>query len=280
MRVIRSIAEMVESGRALRSEGGVVGFVPTMGYLHAGHLSLIALSRARAARTVVSVFVNPTQFGPNEDFEKYPRDEQHDLALCEDAGVDVVFIPAPADMYAADASVSIEENQLSRVLCGRSRPVHFAGVCTVVAKLFHIVQPDVAVFGQKDAQQVAVIRRMVRDLFFAVEIVVAPIIREEDGLALSSRNVYLRPEERREALGLSQTLLGIRERWQGGMRAAPMLSAWGQDYLQRHYSGVELEYLVFCDADSLVPVEVVDAGCLVALAARVGCTRLIDNILL
>ena len=280
MRVIRSIAEMVESGRALRSEGGVVGFVPTMGYLHAGHLSLIALSRARAARTVVSVFVNPTQFGPNEDFEKYPRDEQHDLALCEDAGVDVVFIPARADMYAADASVSIEENHLSRVLCGRSRPVHFAGVCTVVAKLFHIVQPDVAVFGQKDAQQVAVIRRMVRDLFFAVEIVVAPIIREEDGLALSSRNVYLRPEERREALGLSQTLLGIRERWQGGIRAAPMLSAWGQDYLQRHYSGVELEYLVFCDADSLVPVEVVDAGCLVALAARVGCTRLIDNILL
>jgi len=264
----------------MREGGQTVGLVPTMGYLHEGHLALVSLCRARADRTVVSIFVNPTQFGPQEDFAQYPRDEQRDLTLCEAAGVDVVYLPPVADVYAADASVVIREEQLSRVLCGRARPGHFAGVCTVVGKLFHIVQPGLAVFGQKDAQQVAVIRRMVRDLFFPVEIVVGPIVREPDGLAMSSRNVYLSSAERQEALGLWQTLCGIRAQWQSGVHASAALGTWGQDHLQRHYPGIELEYLVFCDPETLEPVVTVPAGGLVAVAARVGRTRLIDNLLL
>jgi pantoate--beta-alanine ligase len=280
MRVIRSTPDMIAARAAMRADPVRVGFVPTMGYLHEGHLSLVQLARAQAAVTVVSLFVNPTQFGPNEDFEKYPRDEARDLALCEKAGVDLVFIPQPGDMYAADASVSIVERKLSGILCGRSRPGHFDGVCTIVAKLFHVVQPAVAVFGQKDAQQVAVIKRMVRDLFMPVEIVVGEIVREPDGLAMSSRNVYLSAGQRHEALGLSATLQGIRQRWREGARSAAELEAWGRQNLEHHYQGIILDYLVICDPATLLPCDRVGQGALVAIAAKVGVTRLIDNILI
>ncbi len=280
MKVLRTTSDMLHArwhcGMGAETS---VGFVPTMGYLHDGHLALIQLARRRAAWVVVSLFVNPTQFGPNEDFAQYPRDEKRDLALCEEAGVDVVFIPTPSEIYAADASVSVVENQLSEGMCGSTRPGHFNGVCTVVAKLFQIVRPDFAVFGQKDAQQVAVIKRMVRDLFFSVEIVVGPIVREKDGLALSSRNVYLHKPEREQALGLYATLQEMQAQWEMDMRDAQSLTAWGRQYLVDHYPEVELEYLVICDPDSLLPCADVQAGTLIAIAARVGQTRLIDNIL-
>jgi len=280
MRVIHSTPDMIAARSAMRPGAQRVGFVPTMGYLHAGHLSLIRVAREHATRTVVSLFVNPTQFGPHEDYETYPRDEVRDLALCEQAGVDVVFTPSPAEVYAPDASISIVESTLSKGLCGQSRPGHFNGVCTVVAKLFQIVQPDLAVFGQKDAQQVAVIKRMVRDLFLPVEIVVGPIVREPDGLALSSRNVYLDAGQRQQALGLYATLTGIRQQWQAGMRQVRELERWGRRYLADAYPGVLLEYLVCCDPDTLVACKTVEQGCLVAIAARVGQTRLIDNMLI
>ena len=280
MRVIRTTRDMLRMRAEEQSDTMSIGLVPTMGYLHEGHLSLIRLARAQATFVVVSLFVNPTQFGPGEDFDQYPRDEERDLALCKEAGVDVVFIPSSADIYAEDASVSLVEDQLSLGLCGQNRPGHFDGVCTVVAKLFQIVRPDVAVFGQKDAQQVAVIKRMVRDLFFPIEIVVGPIVRESDGLALSSRNVYLHAEQRQQALGLYATLAGVRAQWQGGVKDTQELEHWGCQQLADQYPGVKLEYLVFCDPDTLVPCETVQEGSLVAIAARVGTTRLIDNIIL
>ena len=280
MKIIRTIQSLRCARQELRHEGARVGFVPTMGYLHAGHVSLIRLARHRASHVVVSLFVNPTQFGPGEDFGQYPRDEQHDMELCEKAGVDVVFVPSASVMYASDASVFIVEKALSGGLCGKTRPGHFEGVCTVVAKLFQIVQPDLAVFGQKDAQQVAVIKRMVRDLFFPLEIVVGPIVRESDGLAMSSRNVYLDAQQREQALGLFATLTGIQAQWQAGSRNATALEHWGRQHLAGGYPGVMPEYLVFCDPQTLVPCEVVSPGSLVAIAARVGQTRLIDNIIL
>ena len=280
MRVIRTTRDMLRMRAEEQSDIMSIGLVPTMGYLHEGHLSLIRLARAQATFVVVSLFVNPTQFGPGEDFDQYPRDEERDLALCKEAGADVVFIPSCADIYAEDASVSLVEDQLSRGLCGTKRPGHFNGVCTVVAKLFQIVRPDLAVFGQKDAQQVAVIKRMVRDLFFPVEIVVGPIVREPDGLALSSRNVYLDASQRQQALGLYATLTGIQMQWNKGIFDASVLEGWGRQTLADQYPDVSLEYLVFCDPDTLVPCETVQEGSLVAIAARVGTTRLIDNIIL
>jgi len=278
MKIVRATSEMRQE-RSNR-HAGPVGFVPTMGYLHEGHLSLIRLARKRTSCVIVSLFVNPTQFGPGEDFAQYPRDEQRDLALCEEAGVDLVFIPTPTDIYAPDASVSLKEDRLSDCLCGKSRPGHFNGVCTVVAKLFQIVQPDIAVFGQKDAQQVAIIKRMVRDLLFPVDIVVGPIVREQDGLALSSRNIYLDAQQRQQALGLFATLSGVRAQWQAGTRDAQELVQWGRQHLAQEYPGVTLEYLVCCDPETLIPRETVQGGTLVAIAARVGQTRLIDNIIL
>jgi len=234
MKVVESIGEMVALSDAFRREGSRIGLVPTMGYLHEGHLSLVRESVARGAVTVVSNFVNPVQFGANEDFSTYPRDFERDCRLCREAGVAIVFSPSPESMYAADRSVLVEERALANGLCGASRPGHFAGVCTVVAKLFNIVRPDLAVFGQKDAQQLAVIRRMVRDLDFQVEIIGAPIVREADGLAMSSRNVYLSDAERVQALGLNRVLAfaagrcgmasampgGCARRWRISWRAA------------------------------------------------------------
>ncbi len=280
MRVVTSIGEMVALTNAFRANGVRVGLVPTMGYLHEGHLSLVRESAARCGATVVSLFVNPVQFGDNEDFSSYPRDFERDCQLCREAGVSVVFSPAPEAMYAPDRSVTVEERALASGLCGASRPGHFAGVCTVVAKLFNIVRPDVAVFGQKDAQQLAVIRRMVRDLDFQVEIVGAPIVREADGLAMSSRNVYLSVAERAQALGLNRVLAFAAGQVADGQCAARPLREAMTAFLASAYPGVEVDYIAIVDAATLAPLETVAGEALLAIAARVGRTRLIDNLTL
>jgi pantoate--beta-alanine ligase len=254
--------------------GKRVGCVPTMGYLHAGHLSLIEEARQQADVVCVTLFVNPTQFGPNEDFEAYPRDEERDLQLCRDAGVDVVFVPSPEMMYAPDASVFVDEQKLQHCLCGARRPGHFRGVCTVVAKLFNIVQPDVAVFGQKDYQQVAVIRRMVRDLNFSIDIVMAPTLREPDGLAMSSRNVYLSERERQNALGLNFALKSLGGVGAGHPAAEPLREQM-RSVLEQH--GLIEDYVAIVDADTLEPVAHVEPGNVALIAAYCGKTRLIDN---
>ncbi len=280
MNVVETVRSVAALADGFRRQGLRVGLVPTMGALHAGHLSLVRESAARCDITVVSIFVNPVQFGANEDFGSYPRDMERDCQLCREAGVDVVFHPSVAAMYAPDASLSVVERSLSVGLCGASRPGHFAGVCTVVAKLFNIVRPDLAVFGRKDAQQLAVIRRMVRDLNFRIEIIGAPVIREPDGLAMSSRNVYLSALERAQALGLNRALVLAAEAAQAGRRDVHHLKAEVEAFLRRGYPGVVMEYIAFVDSDELTPLEIAVPGTLLALAARVGRTRLIDNTLL
>lgn len=281
MKVAESVSAMVAMADSFRRHGQRIGLVPTMGYLHEGHLSLIRESAMRCDITVVSIFVNPVQFGAGEDFATYPRDLDRDSRLCREAGVQVVFAPPPEDMYAPDRSVSVTESLLSTGLCGASRPGHFAGVLTVVAKLFNIVRPDVAVFGQKDAQQLSVIRRMVRDLNFRLEIIGAPIVRESDGLAMSSRNVCLSMEERAQALGLSRVLAFAAARVAQGLRDAETLRGVMFDFLRERYPGVNVEYIALVDAETLAPRCTVEGGLtLLALAARVGRTRLIDNLLL
>ncbi len=259
--------------------GRVVGLVPTMGGLHEGHLSLIREARRRCDVVAVSIFVNPTQFGPAEDYDAYPRRERDDLALCEAEGADAVFLPAPADMYPADASVWVEETVLSKGYCGAQRPGHFRGVCTVVAKLFNIVWPDVAVFGQKDFQQVAVIRRMVRDLNFPVEIVRAPIVRDADGLAKSSRNAYLSPADRAAALSLSRALAAAREAVAAGERSAAALEAAAR--AETTAAGWVPDYVNVVDSETLMPLqEVLPGASAMLIACRRGALRLIDNTLL
>jgi len=279
MITLHTKSEVSQQVRRWRQEGLRVGFVPTMGALHEGHLSLMRLAARHADRVVVSIFVNPTQFGPNEDFARYPRDSEADLAKCRSVGVAAVFLPSVEEIYPADATVIVDENQLSRGLCGASRPGHFRGVLTVVTKLLHIVSPDVAVFGRKDAQQLALIQRMVRDLDFPVTILPGPIVRESDGLALSSRNRYLSPTEREEALTLSRTLQYAAQAYQDGERDAVRL----RSELCRRFAeapGVSIEYVEIVDAVTLAPAATLQKGTLIALAARVGKTRLIDNLLL
>ena len=278
MNIITTPREMQTWSRQCHAAGERIACVPTMGYLHEGHLSLVRRARAAADRVVLTLFVNPTQFGPGEDFAVYPRNPARDQALCEAEGVDVLFMPAAADMYAPDASVAVVEEALSRRLCGASRPGHFRGVCTVVAKLFNCVQPDAAVFGQKDAQQVLVIRRMVRDLDFPVEIVVAPIVREADGLAMSSRNVRLAPAERRAALGLSRALALARDAFAGGERDSAVLRQ--RLACELAASGLRTDYVEIVDTRTLEPAPQLAPGVLVALAAFAGQTRLIDNCVL
>ena len=255
-----------------------------MGALHEGHLSLVRAARAASDVVAASVFVNPTQFGPNEDLAKYPRTFERDCEWLEREGVELLFAPSVEEMYPANADRSVRVTWvtvegLSGKLDGKSRPGHFRGVTTVVAKLFHIVEPDAAFFGQKDAAQVAVIRRMVRDLNFGVEIVVCPIVREADGLAMSSRNAYLSPQERKQALVLHRSLERVRALVNGGERDAAALKAAGHDEIARE-SGVRLDYFEIVNADSLDPVENVAAGGLVAVAAYLGNTRLIDNLVI
>ena len=265
---------------ARRAQGRRIALVPTMGALHEGHLSLIAAAKRQGAdEIVVSVFVNPVQFGPTEDYAAYPRDEKADLAKCRAAGATAIFFPTPENMYLADHSVYINEERLAAGLCGARRPGHFRGVCTVVAKLFNLAHPHVAVFGQKDFQQAAVIRRMVRDLNFDVKIVVAPIVRESDGLARSSRNAYLSESERRRAPALAAALSLARDAVAGGRRVA--WSVCRKRLLKRlEEDGLNVDYVEAVDAETLVPVKTVTKGVAVLIAAYCGKTRLIDNMVL
>jgi pantoate--beta-alanine ligase len=279
MRIIRDIREMQAASRAARVQGLAIGFVPTMGALHEGHLSLVRRARSSANLVVVSIFVNPLQFGPAEDFSQYPRTLEADCVRLEGEGVEIVFAPPTEQMYPAGATTVVHVEGLSDKLDGRSRPGHFRGVSTVVAKLFHIVQPDCAVFGQKDAAQVAVLRRMVRDLNMDVELIVAPIVREADGLALSSRNVYLTPEQRRQALVLHRALLQVEALANAGESSVEKLRSAALAVLAAE-PAAQLDYLEIIHPDTLEPVADLSQGALAAVAASFSATRLIDNLLL
>jgi len=262
-----------------RLAGKALGFVPTMGALHEGHLSLVRASKSRCDVTAVSIFVNPLQFGPSEDLAKYPRTLDHDALLLDEFGVDLLFVPGVDEMYPSGAKTCVLVDELSDKLDGASRPGHFRGVATVVAKLFEIVRPDYAFFGQKDAAQVAVLRKMVSDLNMDVELVVCPIVREKDGLAMSSRNVYLTPEQRQQALVLHRSLIKLQGAAEAGERETAKLIELGKQIIGEE-SGARLDYFAIVDPDTLDPVRDVSRGALVAVAAYVGATRLIDNIVL
>jgi len=278
MKIYSTALEFRAAARVARS-GGSLGFVPTMGALHEGHLSLLRAARARCHVVAASIFVNPTQFAPGEDFERYPRSFERDCELLEREGVELLFAPSADEMYPAGAVTWVEVEGIGERLCGRSRPGHFRGVSTVVAKLFHIVEPDFAFFGQKDAAQVAILRRMVRDLKMAVEIVVCPIVREADGLAMSSRNAYLDPQERKQALVLHRALTLVGDLFAQGERRTEALIAAGKRVFAEEPS-VRLDYLEVVDPETLEAVADVFGVALVAVAGFVGSTRLIDNILL
>jgi pantoate--beta-alanine ligase len=279
LKIFSIIDQMRTTSRTVRREGKLLGFVPTMGALHEGHLSLVRAARGASDVVAASIFVNPTQFGPNEDLAKYPRSFERDCEMLEREGVEFVFAPSVEEMYPAGAVTWVTVEELSGKLDGRSRPGHFRGVTTVVAKLFHIVEPDKAFFGQKDAAQVAIIRRMVWDLNLPVEIAVCPIVREADGLALSSRNAYLSPEERKRALVLHRSLMRVQQLVEAGERDAARLVAAGREEFAREGS-VRLDYFEVVDPETLDPVAETSSGALVAVAAYVGATRLIDNVLL
>lgn len=274
MKITATIKETREQIKAWKKEGCTIGLVPTMGYLHEGHASLIRKCREENDRTVVSVFVNPTQFGPNEDLEAYPRDFERDRALCEEIGADLIFHPQPEEMY-HDPCAYVSITTLSDTLCGKTRPIHFKGVCTVVSKLFNIVTPDNAYLGQKDAQQLAIIRKMVSDLNFDIRIVGCPIIREEDGLAKSSRNTYLNPEERKAALCLWRAVKKGQEVIKAGCDARTV-----QDEMTKVINAeplARIDYVRVVDALTMQPVEKIENDVLAAMAVYIGKTRLIDN---
>lgn len=279
MLTITSSAHMTSLSREARRAGKSIGFVPTMGALHPGHISLVRTARDQSDVTVASIFVNPKQFAPNEDFAKYPRDLDRDSAMLQAEKTDYVFYPSVDEMYPPGESSWVTIEGISERLDGRSRPGHFRGVTTVVAKLFNIVQPDLAFFGQKDAAQAAIIRKMVRDLNFDVRIVVCPIVREPDGLAMSSRNAYLNPEERRQATVLYRALMRVQFFADKGESDPPRLVEAGKQVIAEEPS-VRLDYLEVVDPDTLEPVTTTTRGALVAVAAYLGKTRLIDNILL
>lgn len=277
MKIATTIAEVRAQVAAWKKEGLTVGLVPTMGYLHEGHASLVDTAVSQCDRVVASVFVNPTQFGPNEDLEDYPRDFDRDKALLEAHGCHLVFHPSVEEMYPAGAATYVEIlSDMPKQLCGKSRPIHFRGVCTVVAKLFHIVTPDKAFFGQKDAQQLAILRRMVRDLSYGIELVGCPIVREADGLAKSSRNTYLNPQERQAALVLSQAVkLGQELVAQGERSAVKLVAA-----MTAHIAAqplARIDYVEAVDGVTMEPVETLQGTVLVAMAVYIGKTRLIDN---
>ena len=276
MKIITEPRELQQYALAARRAGKTVALVPTMGFLHKGHASLIDIAKSRGDEVIVSIFVNPTQFGPNEDLDKYPRDFEHDCRLCEAHGATVVFAPQPEAMYAPDRSVWVDETTLSKVLCGKSRPTHFRGVLTVVTKLFHLALPDVAVFGRKDAQQAILIRRMVRDLDFPVEIVLGDLIRDDDGVAMSSRNRYLSDDERRRARVLSQTVLAARKALEGAApdEIAPVAAEAARRIAA---AGGEIDYVEARDAETLELPSEKTREILFAVAAKFGATRLIDN---
>ena len=274
MQVTKTVEETRKQIKQWKKEGKTIGLVPTMGFLHEGHASLIRKCREQNDIVVVSDFVNPTQFGPNEDLEAYPRDFERDSKLCESLGADLIFAPSPEDMY-HDPHAFVSIDTLSETLCGKTRPIHFKGVCNVVTKLFHIVAPDRAYFGEKDAQQLAIIRKMVKDLNFDIEIVGCPIVREEDGLAKSSRNTYLNDKERQAALCLSRAVKTGKEVIYTGADAKevlnPMKAIIEAEPLAR------IDYVMMVDALTMQPIEKADRDVLVAMAVYIGKTRLIDN---
>jgi pantoate--beta-alanine ligase len=279
MQIISDIQQMQSLTSTLKREGRRIAFVPTMGFLHEGHASLLREGRTRGDCLVLSIFVNPIQFGPAEDLERYPRNLDGDCAIARECGVDIVFTPTAAEMYPPGFQTGIRVKELALPLCGASRPGHFDGVATVVAKLFNIVQPDVALFGRKDFQQLAIIRRMAADLSLPVEIVGMPIVRDQDGLAMSSRNAYLSPELRHSALCLSSAIRLVRERYSTGERNAARLIEAARDLIHAE-SAATIDYLELRDASTLETAAEVSDTTLMALAVIIGTTRLIDNTLL
>lgn len=278
MQIICTSEEMQSVAIELRRAGKRIGFVPTMGFLHEGHLSLMRLARERCDVLVASIFVNPTQFGPNEDLDAYPRDFERDEKLCREEGVDLLFYPSPENMHLPDHSTWVSEEALTGVLCGAARPGHFRGVCTVVAKLLNIVLPDFMVLGEKDAQQLRVLRRMVRDLNFPVEIIAGPTVREADGLAMSSRNKYLTPTERTEAVCLFQSLEKAKALFAAGGRDADVLKAAVREIIEKTSGAVD--YIEIVDNESLESFQTLEKPVLLALAVRFSGARLIDNAVL
>lgn len=278
MKIVGTVKEVREQVKEWKKQGLSVGFVPTMGYLHEGHKSLMDAARKGNDKVVVSIFVNPMQFGPTEDLATYPRDLDHDAALCESAGVDLIFHPEAEEMYEKDFCSFVDMTGLTEGLCGKTRPIHFRGVCTVVNKLFNIVTPDNAYFGQKDGQQLAVIKRMVRDLNMDIEIVGCPIVREEDGLAKSSRNTYLSPEERKAALILSKTVALGKELAKTEKDANKVVEAMKKNIETEPLA--KIDYVEAVDALSMAPVEKLEGACMLAMAVYIGKTRLIDNTLI
>ncbi len=284
MLLANKIENVKENIKNWKKEGLTIGLVPTMGALHKGHMSLIKKAKETADKVVVSIFVNPIQFGPNEDFEKYPRTLESDVNICQSLGVDIIFAPAPNEMYGENTLLS--NNNLTYVcppynvvdmLCGKSRPGHFDGVATVVLKLFNIVQPDFAFFGQKDAQQLFILKKMVKDLNINIKIIGCPIVREKDGLAISSRNIYLSEAERKKALSISQALNKIEQLYKQGISSVDILFDTAVSILDKD---IDLEYLEFINYDTFIRTQKAEKNTLVAIAARVGNTRLIDNIIL
>jgi pantoate--beta-alanine ligase len=276
---LTSIPDLRAWTRTQRAAGRRIGLVPTMGYLHEGHLSLVDEARRRADVVALSIFVNPLQFGPAEDLTRYPRDLSRDRALASGRGVNLIFVPPVEAMYPRGSEVRVLPGSVADRWEGAARPGHFTGVLTVVAKLFHLVEPDVACFGQKDIQQLTLVRRMVRDLDWSVEIVAGPTVREPDGLALSSRNAYLAPEDRRRAVALSRALREARAAWISGETRSEVLEQLSRESLEAE-PGVVVEYIAVVEPEGLTPIETAGAGTVIALAARVGGTRLIDNVIL
>jgi pantoate--beta-alanine ligase len=276
MKIINTVADMQSFSENLRREGRRIAFVPTMGYLHEGHLALMREARRRGDCVVVSIYVNPTQFGPSEDLSKYPRDFERDRALCEGVGVDVIFYPSDGEMYPPHYQTYVDLGEVTQNLCGLSRPGHFRGVATVCAKLFNMVKPHVAVFGRKDFQQLVVIRTMVRDLNMDLEIVGLQTVREPDGLAMSSRNIYLKPEERESALSLNQSLKLAQDLYDKGERDSGKIIGAIKKMIQS-FPHTKIDYVQICDTTTMKDVVVIEAEAVIALAVKVGPARLIDN---
>jgi pantoate--beta-alanine ligase len=278
VRAVHTVKEVRESLNSPRNSGQLIGLVPTMGALHAGHIQLIETAREKSGFVVVSIFVNPLQFGPNEDFAKYPRALPADLEMCRKSGADLVFAPSPEEMYPVPQVTHVDVSRVSEHLCGVFRPGHFRGVATVVLKLFNIVRPDRAYFGEKDIQQLAVVRRMVKDVNLPVEVVGVPTVREADGLALSSRNQYLSPDQRKVAPVLYRALQEAQRRVSAGEKDSSKIRGAAMDVLRRE-PGIRVEYLEIVDPDEMQPVSTINAPVRIAAAIWVGSTRLIDNVL-
>jgi pantoate--beta-alanine ligase len=279
MEIIRAAIDMHKHAEHIRQIGKKIAFVPTMGFFHEGHLSLMRKGRKLCDELIISIFVNPTQFGPNEDFDTYPRNFERDLELAQKEGVDIVFAPTDKELYFENFQTYVKLENLSNHLCGLSRPVFFTGVATVVTKLFNIVKPHVAIFGQKDYQQLLIIRQMVRDLNFEIEIVGAPTVRESDGLAMSSRNDYLTPAQRPAALSLYKSLIQAQALVKNGVREVVTILHAVKEQITSH-AETEIDYVSLCDPENLIEVESIDRPVIMALAVKVGKTRLIDNMIL